>query len=223
MLNVISGYKNTPNIYNNNFSGRGLYAFNTLIPFYDNNNNFFVSVNVEKNLVDLKSWLKLRVLTSISTSSTNTQGVLTNNKSNFIESELRFSTNWGKWININTAFINSINSYKSVIGNLANNTFSSYDWLLNTTLEFKLSKKLFLDVQYDYLLNNSFNQPRQTVRFLDAKLRYVINSKWNTSLLFRNILNNSSFTTSNSGYSQNIVQNFNLLPVIGLFSIGYKF
>lgn len=223
MLNVISGYKSTPNIYNNNFSARGLYAFNTLMPFNDNNNNLFVSVNIEKNLVALKSWLKLRVLSSISTSSTNTQGVLTYNKSSFIESEIRFSTNWSKWLNINTALLNSTNKYKSVIGNLSNNTFSSYDWLLNTTLEFKLSNKLFLDIQYDYLSNNSYNQPRQTVRFLDAKLRYVINSKWNTSLLFRNILNNNSFTTSNTGYSQNIVQNFNLLPVIGLFSIGYKF
>ncbi len=224
ILNVNTTYSKTPTIYNYNFTGRGLYAFYSLLPFYNNNtDNITIYSSIDKNLVDMKSWLKVKLLGTFNNSFTNTNNELTINKNFYFQSEMRFSTNWDKCFNLNTAFVFTVNKQKSVFSNLVESSFLSKDWLLNTTLEFKLHSKFFIDVQYDYLINRSFNQAIQHINFLDAKCKYVISSKWHTSLLLRNIFNTNAFVTNNSSVTRNIFQNFTLTPFIGLFSLGYKF
>jgi hypothetical protein len=224
ILNMFANYSNRPNIYNNNFTGRGLYAFNNLTPFYNNNvNSVYSQIEIEKNLVAFKSWLKLKVNPHYFQSFSNTNNILTTNKSLFIKSELRFNTSWSKWFNINAAVAYATDKSKSKIEGLFENNFGSSEWLTNTTVELKLHEKWFLDIQHDYLINQSFNQPVQQIQFLDAKFRYNINKKWHTNLLLRNMLNTDAFTTNNSGFTKNIVQNFTLTPFVALFSFGYKF
>ncbi len=224
ILNISANYNKSPNIYNSNFSGRGLYAFYNLEPFYNNNvNNLYSQIEVEKNLVALKSWLKLKINPTYHQSFSNTNNVLTTNTGKSVQTELRFSTNWNKWFNLNTALAYGTSKQSSVVAGVFDNSFTSHDWMTNTTIELKLHEKWFLDIQHNYLLNKSFNQANRQIHFLDAKFKYNINAKIHSTLLFRNMLNTDGFSTNNASSTQNVVQNFALTPFIGLFSIGFKF
>lgn len=224
MLNVFANYTNMPNIYNNNFTSRGLYALYALTPSYNNNStSLLVAVSVDKNLVAIKSWLKLNVSTNYNTSFSNTNYLLTTNKFISIKSELRFSTNWNKWFNITTSVANIINKQQSVIAGLFENNFISQDWIANTTIELKFNDKWFVDIQHDYLTNQSFNQPKRQIQFLDTKFRYNITNKWAATFILRNMLNTDEFSTNNASITKNVVQNFELTSFIALLSVGYKF
>lgn len=223
ILNISSGYTNTPNIYNNNFSVRGLYVFSDLTPFFNNNHNYYLNSTVEKNLVVWKSWLKFGLLANYTNSYSSTLTALTSNQSRVVQADIRFSTNWSRWFNINTALVYNTSRSVASVDNLFRNVFRGSDWLINTNIELQLHKQVFLDLQYDQLLNQSFNQPRRQIQFFDARLRYVLNKQWTASTLLRNMLNTKSFITNQTAIAGNTVQDFSLTPFIGLCSIGYKF
>lgn len=216
-------YGNTPTLYNTNFTSSNLYMFNTVETFNNRNNNFSASFGLDKNLVKTKSWLSLKANYFNGEFYSNTQNLLSVNKSSSIKTELKYKTNWNKWFNFNTTIAYATNAQKTSISGIQISNFSSSDWLTNTTVELRFSENFFIDVQHDYLVNNSFNQPQQTIQFFDVKCRYNINKKWHSTLLLRNMLNTDRFTTNNVSITQNTVQNFALTPFFVLFSLGYKF
>jgi hypothetical protein len=224
MLNFIANYTNKPNLYNQKIQARGLYAFNTLMPFYNfRNKGLNFTLMMDKNLSDIKSWLKVKLYSSFDNSYSYTADLLTNNKTNFIQSEVRFSTNWKKFININAAVSHSFVKQISNIEGGNNNNFNSTDWLSNSTIELKLKKNVFIDLQYDLLINKSFNNSTQTLNFLDFKFRYNFSPKFYSSFLVRNLLNKKEFLTNEVLVNRNVVQNFALSPSISLLSFVYKF
>lgn len=224
IINIGATYKKTPNIYNYNFFSRDWYAFNYLVPFENSNNNCFnFTFDIDKNLSSIKSWLKLKVFSNLNLGYSNTQNVLTYNRSFGFQSELKFSTNWNKFLNFSTSVRYSSNESKSKTSENFSNRFFNYDVLSNSTIEFKIFKKIFFDFQFDYLLNKSFNQQSQNVQFLDIKCRYTLTKKLSSYILLRNVLNNKTFITNSLTNTQNIVQKFELMPMIALISFGYKF
>ncbi len=216
-------YSNLPTLYTNNFTASNLYMFNSLVPFNKNNNNFNANIGFDKNLVKLKSWLTLKTNYNAGTFFSNNNTVLITNNVTNLKSELKYRTNWNKWFNISTTIAYTTSTQKSLISTFELNNFTNSEWLTNTTIELKLYKNWFIDIQHDYLVNHSYNKPVQHIQFLDTKCKYNFNNKWSGSLLLRNILNTNAFTTSSSSTTQNTVQNFTLTPFFGLFTLGYKF
>lgn len=140
-----------------------------------------------------------------------------------MRAEVKYRTNWKKWLNVSTSFIYVYNGQTARISSIQTSNFSSQDFLTNMTIELKISKKIFLDLQHDYLINKSFNVQPQSIQFWDAKVRVNLNSRLYSSLLLRNILNTNAFITNNTSLIQNTVRNFSLTPFFGVFSLGLKF
>jgi len=193
------------------------------MPFNNDNDNISIFFNFNKNLAAIKSWLKINFNYIYNKSYSSTVGLPTSNTISMLKSEIRFNTNWNKWFNINTGIVYTTSSQNSLIANVIGNSFSSQDWLTNTTIELKLHEKYFLNIQHDYLINQPYNQRLQYIQFIDTKFRYNINSKWHATLLLRNMLNANKFITNNANSTVNIVQNFSLKPFFALVTVGYKF
>lgn len=216
-------FSNLPNLYFTNFQARNLYIFNQIVLANNRNQNMNLNIGIDKNLVQLKSWFTIRANYFKGNFYSSTQGLETVSDIDNIRTEVKYRTNWRKWLNISTSFMYVYNGQAARISSIQINKFSSQDFLTNMTIELKLSKKLFIDLQHDYLVNKSFNIQPQSIHFWDAKIRVNWNSRLYSSLTLRNILNTNAFVTNNTSLIQNTVRNFSLTPFFALFSLGVKF
>lgn len=207
-------------LQNNRISG--LYNF-TSFELTDKRNLFAnLFMKAERKLLSSKSWIIFNVNLFANKTYSLVNYQYNTNYTNAINTEIRWKTDWKKWVNINTGLIYSYQTLNTFY--LANkiNNYRSHVITSNTVLGFKLSKNINSDILVDYLLNKSENKEVKHIVFTDAQLLYNINEKIRLGFIAKNIFNQQSFTYNSFNETKSIISYFDLQPSFYLLTFSIK-